>query len=172
MKGRFAPDLIGKVYGNLTVIGRAENTPYKKSMWICRCICGKEKTIMAGNLIKGTSTSCGCIRTKMLKERATHGMCYTKTYRTWSCMKTRCTNKRRTDYKDYGGRGIGFDKSWSRFVNFLKDMGERPEGKELDRIDNTKGYSKENCRWVTRSENMQNTRRKKPLHKGDLNVRN
>jgi hypothetical protein len=51
-------------------------------------------------------------------------------------------------------------------------MGERPEGKELDRIDNNKGYSKENCRWVTRSENMQNTRRKKPLHKGDLNVRN
>ena len=78
------------------------------------------------------------------------------TYITWDKMKTRCNNPNHERYKDYGGKGIKVCVRWNSFVNFLKDMGERPEGKTLDRIDTTKGYSKSNCRWATIKQQMRN----------------
>ena len=80
----------------------------------------------------------------------------TPTYSSWQHMRTRCHNPNHLCYHRYGGRGITISARWDSFLNFLEDMGERPEGRELDRIDNDGNYEPGNCRWVTRAENMRN----------------
>lgn len=88
-----------------------------------------------------------------------HGMTDTPIWRSWRDMKTRCNNPNTKDYKNYGGRGIKVCEKWNYFINFKNDMlDSHVKGLELDRINNEEGYSKENCRWVTRSQNMENTR--------------
>lgn len=85
-----------------------------------------------------------------------HGMWKSPTYRTWAQMKQRCTNPKSTGYNYYGGRGIGYDPAWEEFLSFVEDMGSRPEGMTLDRIDNTQDYRKDNCRWQTPKEQANN----------------
>ena len=80
----------------------------------------------------------------------------TRTYECWSAMKQRCLNPRAVEYANYGGRGIRICERWVVFVNFLADMGERPEGLQIDRIDNNGGYEPSNCRWTTSKENQRN----------------
>lgn len=80
----------------------------------------------------------------------------TRTYRSWEAMTQRCRNPNHTAYRRYGGSGVEICADWADFMNFLADMGERPEGKSLDRIDNSKGYNKANCRWATRTEQARN----------------
>ena len=93
----------------------------------------------------------------MAKHNTTHGMSKTTEHSIWRNLKYRCNNKNSPQYAHYGARGISVCKKWNdSFEAFFKDMGLRPNGKELDRIDNEKGYSKENCRWATPSENMRN----------------
>ena len=87
-----------------------------------------------------------------------HGMHGTPEYNTWQSMKQRCSNPNNTDYSLYGGRGISYDPSWNDFVNFYRDMGSRPEGCTLDRIDNEGNYCKANCRWATPDDQRSNRR--------------
>lgn len=82
----------------------------------------------------------------------------TPTYKSWAEMKQRCNNSNRKDFQNYGGRGITYDPHWEVYANFRKDMGSRPEGHSLDRIDNSKGYFKDNCRWATAEEQNRNRR--------------
>lgn len=101
---------------------------------------------------------CGlsCKSTATLKR---HGMTKTSTYSAWATMRTRCLNPKRAKWYRYGGRGIKICKRWERFENFLSDMGERPNGKTLDRIDNDGDYKPSNCKWSTPKEQSSNTKR-------------
>lgn len=85
-----------------------------------------------------------------------HARLRTRTYESWRLMKKRCTYSRCKAYEFYGGAGITFCERWSKFENFLEDMGERPEGKTLDRIDCNGNYEPSNCRWATVEEQMMN----------------
>lgn len=146
-------DRLGQRYGKLVVVGRAPNTGSKGqvAVWICRCDCGSTARVSAGNLSSGASKSCGCSRTK-------HGQWKSRAYASWRAMWHRCTNSDCAVYHNYGGRGIAVDPDWKDFANFLRDMGERPQGLTLERVDNDKGYSKANCIWTTPEMQGANTR--------------
>jgi len=90
-----------------------------------------------------------------------NGLIKSKSYQTWASMKQRCNNPNNKHYKDYGGRGIGICKEWVQFINFYKDMGEPLDSMSLDRIDNNKGYFKDNCRWATNIIQGRNQRTRK-----------
>jgi hypothetical protein len=126
--------------------------------WLCKCECGGETIVNSLKLRTGKTTSCGCFK-KENPPRLLHG-CANKspTYRTWKEMRQRCKNPNATQYKWYGAKGINIDSKWDEYANFVLDMGERPKGKTIDRIDPDKNYNKENCRWATAKEQAETNR--------------
>lgn len=149
-------DLTGQVFGRLTVLEKGEYRSRKRH-WVVRCECGVTKEVSSIALRSGATKSCGCGQRELTSSRAKrHGMSKSTTHKSWSMMRSRCGNPNYTHYAYYGGAGITVCERWNNFENFLEDMGERPEGCTLDRIDSSKGYYPENCRWATRAEQVWN----------------
>jgi hypothetical protein len=154
----------GESFGRLTAM--ADESAFRV---LCRCVCGVEKSISVYQLRSGRTQSCGCLR----KERATaavvtHGQfrggrrrAASGTYSSWQSMVNRCTNPTNKNFKEYGGRGITVCDRWrgrDGYSNFVEDMGERPDGMSIERVENSSGYEKSNCRWATPLEQAQNRR--------------
>lgn len=150
--------MIGKKINRLTILA---NTYIKRPNgdkvlgYTCKCDCGIIKDIGKYIVLNGEAKSCGCFN----KERCLrHGMYGTPIYHCWEAIKQRCLNPKCKSFPSYGGRGINLDKKWLTFEGFYEDMGDIPNGKTIDRINNDGNYCKENCKWSTDQEQMNNRR--------------
>ena len=160
IKKRVRSFAIGQKFGRWVVLARANTVKSGHRYWLCRCECGVEREVAANHLQSGKSQSCGCLKTEMASKRhATHGLSDTRTHNIWMNMRARCELPTNKSYSYYGGRGITVCRRWRKFEHFLADMGEAPAGLSLERLNNDKGYSPENCKWATRAEQMRNQRR-------------
>ena len=146
----------GQKFNKLTAIKFDYKDKHRNCYWLFRCDCGKEKVICINNVKTGHTKSCGCLYKGI---NTKHGMTKTRTFKSWHSMKNRCLNKKATGYNYWGGRGITIHPRWITFENFYEDMGEMPEGKSLDRIDNNGNYTPKNCKWSNSKEQNNNTRR-------------
>lgn len=149
-------DITGLRFGRLVVIEKTEQRCASGRLWLLRCDCGNEVRVSKCQVDAGYYQSCGCLRREMSRK---HGMCGTPEYQAWADMISRCHGPKNPRFKDYGGRGIGVCDRWrSSFEAFYAELGPKPPGALLDRIDNDKGYEPGNCRWVTSKESAQNRR--------------
>ena len=157
-------NLLGDKFGRLTVVEKTNKRGSSGAVfWKCLCECGNTKNVSSSCLRTGQTKSCGClfldVSAEKGKAKRIHGMTETSTYRSWGGMKQRCYNPNNKKYHNYGGRGITVCDEWFKsFKKFFEDMGQCPEGMSIDRIDVSKGYYKENCRWATQKQQQNNRR--------------
>lgn len=156
--------MIGERFGRL--VGVADARLSGRAALVCRCDCGTERTFRTSHLRSGLTRSCGCLKRETSevngRRNKRHGAASarTPTYSSWKAMRTRCLDENADAFARYGGQGIRICDRWSLFENFLADMGERPGGTSLDRINGNGHYEPSNCRWATnrtQTRNRKNT---------------
>lgn len=157
-------DLSGMRFGSLVVLGVHGKNNSGAYCWDCLCDCGKTCVAIGNEMSRGRKKHCGCMTVmKDPPDTTKHGMSRSKLYHIWIAMKQRCNNPNDRNYARYGGRGITVCSEWEQFEPFMRWAFENGyvEGKvDLDREDNDKGYSPENCRFITHQKNLLNTHRK------------
>jgi len=154
-------DITGKKYGRLTVLKRVPNLSERTTRWLCQCDCGKLHEVNKNNLINGKVKSCGCMALELMignKYRETHKQSYTRLYYIWQGMKQRCYYEKEPSYLYYGACGITVCDEWKNFEPFYRWALKNGYSKDLtiDRKNNSKGYSPENCQWATVIEQNRN----------------
>jgi hypothetical protein len=162
MLSKNTKDMTGKTFNRWTVLSFHSLYKNGSAVWLCECECGTKRTVNGARLRRGASRSCGCLRNEEFGIRSYKtGSISNAAYKSWQSMINRCTNINFENFNIYGGRGISICERWigeNGFANFLQDMGERPKGMTLDRIDVNGNYEPSNCRWLSNKLQQRNKR--------------
>ncbi len=164
-------DLTGQRFGRLVVRGKSEKRLYGRQLaWECQCDCGVVKPLISSVLKSGGTKSCGCLGRECKPPVLwKHGLSSYSGMKVWQGMIRRCTNPEAKDFAQYGGRGIKVCARWLDVRNFAEDMGEKPDGHSLDRINTYGDYCPENCRWATPAQQGANKRNNRMIeHAGQV----